>query len=50
MKNRTGEINYNNFGSEMILTNYNSSYDVDVYFPQYNWTCKHSQYNNFKKD
>ena len=49
MKNEIGEINYNAFGSEMILINYNSYRDVDVYFPKYDWTCKHNQYNNFKK-
>lgn len=46
---RTGEINYNNFGSEMIIKEYRGCMDVDVYFPEFNWVFKHTQYNNFKK-
>ena len=30
---RTGEETYNNFGSKMIITNYNNKDDIDVYFP-----------------
>ena len=46
---RTGEVNYNNFGSKMIITEYRGCMDVDVYFPEFNWVFKHTQYNNFKK-
>lgn len=45
--NRTGEINYNNFGSKMIISVYRNTRDIDVYFEEYNWT-KHSDYKNFK--
>lgn len=46
---RTGEENVNNFGSRMIISRYNNVRDIDVYFPGYDWTIKHVQYNNFKK-
>ena len=45
---RTGEENINNFGSKMIITEYRSAADIDVYFPKYNWTFKHVQYNKIK--
>lgn len=45
---RTGEILYNDFGSKMIITNYISNKDVDVYFPKYNWTFYHARYDHFK--
>ena len=44
---RVGEINYNNFGSEIKITNYRNTNDIDVYFPKYNYTCKHNTYDNF---
>ena len=44
---RTGEVTYNNFGSLMRITNYRNSNDIDVFFPEYNWTNKHVQYDNF---
>ena len=47
---RTGEIGYNSFGSKMIIKEYRSCMDINVYFPEYNWTAKHVQYNNFKKE
>ena len=46
---RTGEENYNKFGSKMIIKKYISANDVDVYFPEYNWVAKHINYSNFKK-
>ena len=46
---RTGEENINNFGSKMIITGYRTNRDIDVYFPEYDWTIKNVQYNNFKK-
>ena len=46
---RTGEERYNNFGSKMIITNYRHYKDIDVYFPEYNWTLKHARYGDFKK-
>ena len=35
---RTGEENVNNFGSKMIISRYNNRFDIDVYFPEYDWT------------
>ena len=46
---RTGEETYNNFGSKMIITKYNNNLDIDVYFPEYDYTINHVQYNAFKK-
>ena len=46
---RTGEIGYNNFGSKMIITRYENARDLDVYFPEYDWTFKQVYYSNFKK-
>ena len=43
-----GETRFNNFGSEMVITTYRNCSDIDVYFPEYNWTAKNVQYNNFK--
>ena len=48
-RDRTGEEGYNNFGSKMIIKEYRSCMNIDVYFPEYNWTAKHLQYDNFKK-
>ena len=45
---RTGERGINNFGSEMVIVEYRKYSDIDVYFPQYNWTFKHSTYKEFK--
>ena len=46
---RTGEEGYNKFGSKMIIKEYRKYSDIDVYFPEYNWTFKHAQYQSFKK-
>ena len=46
---RTGEENINNFGSKIIISKYNNRYDIDVYFPEYNWVAKNKQYKDFKK-
>ena len=46
---RTGEEGYNSFGSKMIISKYRDALDIDVYFPEYNWTAKNNTYNNFKK-
>ena len=46
--NRKGEKNYNNFGSEMIITKYRMNGDIDVYFPEYDWTFKGATYQSFK--
>lgn len=46
---RTGEEGYNSFGSKIVIKEYRKRRDIDVYFPEYDWTAKHVQYNNFKK-
>ena len=45
---RTGEERVNNFGSKMIIKEYRTNRDIDVYFPEYNWTFEHAQYTHFK--
>ena len=45
---RTGEERVNNFGSKMIIVGYRNKRDIDVYFPEYNWTFEHTTYQNFK--
>ena len=47
--NRVGEERVNNFGSKMIITKYNGALDIDVYFPEYNWSFEHAAYSAFKK-
>lgn len=46
---RTGEEGINKFGSKIVITGYRKYSDIDIYFPEYDWTAKHVQYNNFKK-
>ena len=46
---RTGEETYNNFGSKMIITKYNNRFDIDIYFPEYDYTVNHAEYSAFKK-
>ena len=45
---RTGEEGYNSFGNKMIIKEYRNRSDIDVYFPEYNWTFEHTTYQNFK--
>ena len=45
---RVGETQINNFGSKMIITKYRSRNDIDIYFPEYEWTAEHAIYQNFK--
>ena len=45
---RTGEKGINTFGSEMIIIEYRKENDIDVYFPEYDWTFKGVKYINFK--
>lgn len=49
VKDRIGEENYNKFGSKMIITRYINAHNIDVYFPEYNWTAINKQYSKFKK-
>ena len=46
--NRIGEEKINNFGSKMIITRYENARDLDVYFPEYDWTFEHAEYRSFK--
>ena len=46
---RIGEERLNNFGSKMIIKVCRNARDIDVYFPEYDWTFKHAAYQNFKK-
>ena len=45
---RTGEIGHNNIGSKMVIMEHRKYSDIDVYFPEYNWTFKHATYQSFK--
>ena len=46
---RIGEERVNNFGSKMVIKGYRGCMDIDVYFPEYDWTFKHAQYTHFKR-
>ena len=46
---KTGEEKINSFGSRMIIKEYRKYSDIDVYFPEYDWTFKNANYNAFKK-
>lgn len=46
---RTGEIGVNTFGSEMIIVEYRGCHNIDVYFPEYDYTAKGVRYDDFKK-
>ena len=48
IKDRVGEINYNTFGSKMIIKEYRNKNNIDVYFPKYNWIKYNSTYQHFK--
>lgn len=45
---RIGEEALNKFGSKMIVKEYRGARDIDVYFPEYDWTFEHAYYSNFK--
>lgn len=46
--NRVGEENCNTFGSRMVIVEYRMRRDMDVYFPEYDWTAKNVEYKAFK--
>lgn len=46
---KTRKIGYNNFGSKIIITKYINAHNVDIYFPEYNWTARNTRYEVFKK-
>lgn len=45
---RLGEEGYNNNGSLMRIIAYRKSDDIDIYFPEYDWTRYNCKYINFK--
>lgn len=47
MNDRIGEINYNDFGSKMIISDYRDCKDIDVYFEEYNYIKEHTRYDHF---
>ena len=46
--NKIGEEGTNNFGSKMIISRYNGALDIDIYFPEYDWTSENKKYQHFK--
>ena len=46
---RKGQEFYNNFGSLMIVSKYRNSKDIDLYFPEYDWTFYHADIRNIQK-
>ena len=46
---RIGEKRTNNFGSEMIITEYRKYSDIDIYFPEYDWIARNREYKDFRK-
>lgn len=46
---RIGEINHNNFGSEMVIVEYRNTRNINIYFPEYDWTAKNVRYDHFKE-
>ena len=48
IKSRLGEEGYNKFGSKMVITKYNGAKNMNVYFPEYDWTFEDTQYSSFK--
>ena len=49
MNKRVGETKNNTYGSVMIVTRYRNNRDVDVYFPEYNWTANRVHYSSFTR-
>lgn len=47
---RTGERGINNFGSQMIIVEYRSNRDIDVYFEEYGYIAKYKEYKDFRKE
>ena len=43
------EENYNNFGSLMKIVEYRNSRDMDIYFPEYDWTSYNRNHEDFKR-
>lgn len=47
--NRIGQIGINNFGSKMTIIKYNNTKDIDIYFPDTNYTAYNREYKDFMK-
>ena len=47
--NKVGMTINNKVGSTMRCIKYRGCNDIDVYFPEYNWTAEHVQYSKFKQ-
>lgn len=47
ISDRIGQIGKNNFGSKMIITKYNNTDDINVYFPNSNYTAHNRAYKDF---
>ena len=43
-----GEETVNNFGSKMIITKYEGSRNIEIFFPEYNWHAINRRYTDFK--
>lgn len=46
---KIGEESINKFGSSIKITGYRRYNDIDIYFPEYNWTYYNIDYNSFKR-
>jgi len=46
---RVGQIGVNNFGSKMMIIKYNNTKDIDIYFPDTNYTVYNREYKDFMK-
>ncbi len=49
IKDRTGEIGYNSFGSKMKIILYEGKRKIKVYFEQYDWISDYVEYVAFKR-
>jgi hypothetical protein len=49
VSDRIGQIGKNNFGSKIIITKYNNTKDIDIYFPDTNYTAYNREYKDFMK-
>lgn len=45
---RIGETKKNNFGSIIEIVGYRRIDDIDIYFPEYNWTLYNTYYQSFQ--
>lgn len=50
LKNKIGEIKYNNFGSKMKIIEFIDKKHIKVYFNDYNWTSNYTSYFVFTNE